>query len=201
MRASLSPSASLAVGLFLSVLGPQAPLRAEVVRPAPDFSLGPLAENGNASLKSQRGRPVILLMARSPDTGSFRSQMKEIASRFDRMSTRNVLVVAAFEQTPGPGDLHLVKSDVPVVVVPQGAEVCRQFGLNGKSAIALIGPDGNLDYQTSKTLTASKINQVIGNSFEFQHNPRRKPLSVPSGEREPAKQSKRGESTAPVEER
>lgn len=181
MRPSPSLRTRVATGLLLGLLSPTALLFAEVVRPAPDFSLGQLSEKGTASLKSQRGRPVILLLARSPETGSFRSQLKEIASRFDRLSTRNVLVVAAFEQTPEQGEFALVKSDVPVVVVPRGAEVCRQFGLTSKSAIALIGPDGNLDYQTSKILNASKINQVIGNSFEFQHNPRRKPLSLSSG--------------------
>jgi hypothetical protein len=161
-------------------------VRAEVVRPAPDFWLGPLSNTNSGStetLKGQRGRPVIVLLARSPETGAFRSQMKEIASRFDRLSTRNVLVVAAFEEVPSKGFSGLVQSDVPVVVAPKGAEVCRQFGLQtlgSKSAIALIGPDGNLDYMTAKILTASRISQVIGNSFQFQHDPKRKPLALPS---------------------
>lgn len=201
MRASYPFLPGLAAGLFWGAFSTLPLARAEVVRPAPDFSLGQLAESGNATLKSQRGRPVILLLARSPETGSFRSQMKEIAARFDRLSTRNVLVVAAFEQMTERGDFPLVKSDVPVVVVPRGAEVCRQFRLNTKSAIALIGPDGNLDYQTPKILNASKISQVIGNSFEFQHNPKRKPLILSTDDAEPAPQNKSGEATPPPEDR
>jgi hypothetical protein len=157
-------------------------MSAEVVRPAPDFWLGPLPGANGESLKGQRGRPVILLMARSPETSAFRTQMKEIAARFDRLSTRNVLVVAAFEQVPASGFDGVIKSNVPVVVAPKGAEICRLYSLQSKAAIALIGPDGNLDYITSKTLNASRITQIIGNSFEFQHDSKRRPpLSQPAG--------------------
>jgi hypothetical protein len=140
---------------------------AEVVRPAPDFTVGMLF-NGNASLKSLRGRPVILLLAQSPSSSGFRSQVKELAMGFDRLATRNVLIFAAFKE-PGP---DLVQTNMPVIVLPNGAEVCRAYKLQGKSAIALIGPDGNLDYQTDKFVTSSRVRQVIGNSFELQHRPK-----------------------------
>jgi hypothetical protein len=112
--------------------------------------------------------------------------MKEIAARFDRLSTRNVLVVAAFEKLPERGFDGLVRSDVPVVVAPQGGAVCRQYRLQGKSAIVLIGPDGNMDYMTSKILNASRISQVIGNSFEFQHDPKRRPYLSPDTAADPS---------------
>jgi hypothetical protein len=183
MHAHLRLCLRLASAAFFCAIYAGSPLRAEVVRPAPDFWLGPLPDGTPETLKGQRGRPVILLLARSPETGAFRSQIKEIASRFDRLSNRKVLIVAAFEETPARGFTGLVRSDVPVVVAPKGAEVCRQFGLNtlgAKAAIALIGPDGNLDYMTPKILNASRISQVIGNSYQFQHDPKRKPLSLPS---------------------
>ena len=140
---------------------------ADVVRPAPDFTVGMLF-NGNASLKSLRGRPVILLLAQSPSSSGFRSQVKELAMGFDRLATRNVLIFAAFKE-PGP---DLVQTNMPVIVLPNGAEVCRAYNLQSKSAVALIGPDGNLDYQTDKFVTASRVRQVIGNSYEFQHRPK-----------------------------
>jgi len=140
---------------------------AEVVRQAPDFVVGPLL-NGNASLKSLRGRPVILLLSQSPSSSGFRSQVKELALGFDRLATRNVLIFAAFKE-PGP---DLVQTNMPVIVLPNGVDVCRAYNLQGKSGIALIGPDGNLDYQTEKFLTASRVRQVIGNSYEFQHRPK-----------------------------
>jgi hypothetical protein len=140
---------------------------AEVVRQAPDFAVGTLL-NGNASLKSLRGRPIILLLAQSPSASGFRSQVKELALGFDRLATRNVLIFAAFKE-PGP---DLVQTNMPVIVLPNGIDVCRAYNLQGKSAIALIGPDGNLDYQTEKFLTASRVRQVIGNSYELQHRPR-----------------------------
>lgn len=168
---------SLAASILSGAFALPRPLRADVVRPAPDFWLGSLSGNENEFLKGQRGRPVILLLARSPETGGFRSQLKEIAARFDRLSTRNVLVVAAFEEIPAKGFNGLVASDVPVVVVPKGAEVCRQYSLGSKSAVVLIGPDGNLDYMTAKILNASRISQIIGNSFEFQHDPKNRNAS------------------------
>jgi hypothetical protein len=140
---------------------------AEVVREAPDFTVGPLM-SGNASLRSLRGRPVILLMAQSPSTNGFRSQVKELALGFDRLATRNVLIFAAFKE-PGP---DLVQTNMPVIVLPHGLDVCRAYNLKGNSGIALIGPDGNLDYQTEKFLTASRVRQVIGNSYELQHRPK-----------------------------
>jgi hypothetical protein len=140
---------------------------ADVVRPAPDFTVGMLF-NGNASLKSLRGRPVILLLAQSPSSSGFRSQVKELAMGFDRLATRNVLIFAAFKDS-GP---DLVQTNMPVIVLPNGPEVCRAYNLQGKSAIALIGPDGNLDYQTDKFVTSSRVRQVIGNSYEFQHRPK-----------------------------
>ena len=140
---------------------------AEVVRKAPDFAVGMLF-NGNASLRSLHGRPVILLLAQSPSTSGFRSQVKELAMGFDRLATRNVLIFAAFKE-PGP---DLVQTNMPVIVLPNGAEVCRAYNLQSKSAIALIGPDGNLDYQTEKFLTSSRVRQIIGNSYELQHLPK-----------------------------
>ena len=151
-----------AVCLMLCVIA-----SAEVVRQAPDFAVGPLL-NGNASLKSLRGRPIILLMAQSPATSGFRSQVKELALGFDRLATKNVLIFAAFRE-PGP---DLVQTNMPVIVLPHGSDVCRSYNLQGKSGIALIGPDGNLDYQTGKFLTASRVRQVIGNSYELQHRPK-----------------------------
>ena len=151
-----------AVCLALSMIA-----SAEVVRQAPDFTVGPLL-NSSASLKSLRGRPIILLMAQSPSISGFRSQVKELALGFDRLATRNVLIFAAFKE-PGA---DLVQTNMPVIVLPHGVDVCRAYNLQGKSGIALIGPDGNLDYQTEKFLTASRVRQVIGNSYELQHRPR-----------------------------
>jgi hypothetical protein len=161
---------------------------ADVVRPAPDFTVGMLF-NGNASLKSLRGRPVILLLAQSPSSSGFRSQVKELAMGFDRLATRNVLIFAAFKDS-GP---DRVQTNMPVIVLPNGPEVCRAYNLQGKSAIALIGPDGNLDYQTDKFVTSSRVRQVIGNSYEFQHRPK-------DGTNTPAQKSAETQSSAPPQD-
>jgi hypothetical protein len=161
---------------------------ADVVRPAPDFTVGMLF-NGNASLKSLRGRPVILLLAQSPSSSGFRSQVKELAMGFDRLATRNVLIFAAFKDS-GP---DRVQTNMPVIVLPNGPEVCRAYNLQGKSAIALIGPDGNLDYQTDKFVTSSRVRQVIGNSYEFQHRPK-------DGTNTPAPKSAETQSSAPPQD-
>ena len=44
----------------------------------------------------------------------------------------------------------------------------RRLHLKGDFAIVLVGPDGNIDYQTGKVLNMNRILEVMQNSYEIQ---------------------------------
>ncbi len=136
---------------------------ADVVRPAPQVAF-PSVDGAKLSLKSFRGQPIIVLLADASSRSALRTQIKEIEKAFDRLAIRKTLVAVALKDDDGTG-LH---SNIPLTVLPEGASACDAFQLKGKFAIALIGPDGNLDYQTDKILNINRILEVMQNSYEVQ---------------------------------
>ncbi len=139
----------------------------QIVRLAPDFSF-PGAGNKARSLRSLRGQPVVLLLAESPRTGAFRKQLERLRNSYSRFASRQTIFVAAFRQGEGP-----VKSDLPFVVANNGAAVAGAYAAQDDFNIAIIGKDGNVDYQTGKVLPAERIADIIQNSFVVQHEVRK----------------------------
>ena len=135
----------------------------EVVRPAPQVAF-PAVDGRARTLKSFAGQPMIVLLADSPKRGDFRTQLKEMEKSFDRLAVRKTVVAAAFKKAES-GEIH---SDIPVLTLPDGANVCAAFQMKGKFSIALIGPDGNLDYVTDNVLNINRILEVMQNSYEIQ---------------------------------
>ena len=136
---------------------------AEVVRPAPGIAFP--ADGGKPrTLASFKGQPLILLLADSPNRAAFKAQLKELAGSFDRLAIRSTVVAAGFKG----GDTSVVRSNVPLVLLPEGAAACAAFQLKGEFAIVLVGPDGNIDYQTGKVLNMNRILEVMQNSYEVQ---------------------------------
>ena len=136
---------------------------AGVVRPAPQVAFPPV--DGHArTLKSFLGQPMIVLLADSPKRGDFRTQLKEMEKSFDRLAIRKTVVAAAFK-SQGADEIY---SNIPVINLPEGAKVCDAFALKGNFAVALIGPDGNLDYITNNILNINRILEVMQNSYEIQ---------------------------------
>ena len=136
---------------------------AEVVRPAPGIAFP--ADGGTPrTLASFKGQPLILLLADSPNRAAFKAQLKELAGSFDRLAIRSTVVAAGFKG----GDTSVVRSNVPLVLLPEGAAACAAFQLKGEFAIVLVGPDGNIDYQTGKVLNMNRILEVMQNSYEIQ---------------------------------
>lgn len=158
-------AASLLLGLLpgLALTG-----SAEVVRPAPEVAFPP-HEGRPQTLRSFRGKPVVLLLAKSPKDGAFREQLKQLEESLDRLAIRSTVFAAAFQSD----DISRLNTSIPLVVLPKGAEACAAFQLRGKFAIALIGPDGNLDYQTDKVLNINRILEVMQNSFALQYRSRK----------------------------
>lgn len=112
---------------------------------------------------------MILLIAPSPRYGRVRSQMDRIWDYFRQITANKAVVLAAFTQEPGN-----VASNVPVAVVPDGADVAAAFGADpNRFTIAIIGKDGNIDLQSDEVQAGQRIIDVMVNSAPVQDQRRR----------------------------
>jgi len=142
---------------------PLATVDANVVRPAPDFLLA-----GGKSLRSLRGQPVVLLVAPSPRSRAFRSQVKKLEKDYRRFAAQNAVFVAAFtESSEG------LRSNIPFAIAPNGPEVAARYGLTGPFHLLVIGRDGNIDLRTSKVSGAYAVRDAILNNYTMQAASRR----------------------------
>ena len=151
--------------IALSLLFAMAAARAEVIRLAPDFTFPGIGKA--QSLKAVRGQPVVLIVAKSPKIGDFKSQVKRLREIYQQFASKQVLFVAAFTEEVGP-----VKSDIPFVIANNGGAVASAYSMPAKDKfnIIIIGKDGNVDYQTSKVIGAERVHDVIQNSYAVQAN-------------------------------
>lgn len=138
-----------------------------VVRPAPDFGFTGIA--GKKSLRSLRGQPVVVILAKSAKTRAFRKQLARIKTIYNEFASRGTVFVCAFDEDEGK-----VPSDIPFVVASAGPSVTQAYGMTDGFGIAIIGRDGNLDLLTDKVLPAFRIREVIQNSFEVQNDVRKR---------------------------
>ena len=135
---------------------------AAVVRLAPDFSWDGVG-NKHASLRSLRGQPVVLIVAKSAKEKIFRKQASRLKEIYQEFASRNVIFVAAFEEEGG-----IVPSDVPFIIASNGAKIAADYQVEGNFGVIVIGTDGNVDMQTSKLIPASRIRDVVINSYVMQ---------------------------------
>jgi peroxiredoxin len=151
----------LTLTLIVTIL---ATASAVVVRLAPDFALSSVAGKGR-SLKSFRGQPVVLVIAKSPKDGDFKQQAKFFKEIYQVFASKQVVFIAAFTEHNDP-----ITSEIPFVVAENGAAVAGAYGVVDKFNIVIIGKDGNVDYQTKKVLPPERVHDVIQNSYEIQAN-------------------------------
>ena len=137
-----------------------------VVALAPDFTFA--APGKNRSLRSLRGQAVVIVFARDAGNRALRKQLDELAPLYQELASKRVIFIAALAQGDGP-----VRSDIPFVIANDGASVIGRFGVPEKFAIAIIGPDGNIDYQTGNVLPGGRVRDVIQNSFTIQDTARK----------------------------
>lgn len=164
---SRSLTAALAVACACALAAAAPPAHAKAIRPAPNFTwLGPAHRS---SLRAVSGQPVVLLIARSARSGAFKKQVKNLREIYQQFAARGVVfAVAVREGEP------TVRSNIPFAVAADPAGVAAAYGCgDGKFALAVIGKDGNLDYQTGKPQTAQRLRDVIQNSFAVQAAGRR----------------------------
>lgn len=141
---------------------------AEVARLAPDFSL----QSGGgkrATLKGLRGQPVVLMVAKSANDHLFRKQAKRLKEMYQQFASRNVVFVAAFQEEGGR-----IPSDVPFVIAGNAAKIAADYQVEGPFCLIVIGKDGNVDLQTSRLVPASRIYDVVRNSYTAQAEQRKK---------------------------
>ncbi len=144
-----------------------ASLFAEVVHPAADFTF-PGIGNRNASLRGLRGQAVVLVMTDKPEARAFKKQLRNLEDIYQQFASKQVIFVAALRSGEGP-----IKTDIPFSIANNGAAVATAYGFERGFAIAIIGKDGNVDYQTTKVCTGERVRDVVQNSFAVQ-SPARK---------------------------
>ena len=134
---------------------------AEVVRPAPGFTLAAGKTLGNG-----KGQPVILLIAPSPRSAAFREQVRRIEAVYQQFAARNAVFVAAFTKTAAP--LQKIPASFPLAIAANGPQIAADYGFDGHFGIHVIGRDGNLDLTSAKVIPASRIMDMILNNAEQQ---------------------------------
>jgi peroxiredoxin len=138
-----------------------------VVRPAPEFAWSSVAGKVRR-LRDLRGQPVVLVFATGPAAKDFTRQVKQITRQYRLLAARNTLFFVAFTKETGV----ITRSDVPFIVLPDPEAVADEYQV-GDFGIAIIGPDGNLDYATDRVIPGQRILDVINNSFQVQVQQRR----------------------------
>jgi len=132
-----------------------------VVRMAPNFTWAGAPKL--SSLRSLKGQPVVLLIARSPREGAFRKQAANLQKIYQQFANRGAVFAAAFTEDNG-----VIRSNIPFVTASNGAQVAADYGAKPGFTIVIIGKDGNVDYETTKVLPASRVHDVIQNSYAVQ---------------------------------
>ena len=143
------------------------PLQSEVVHEAPTFNWTD-ATGSAKQLKSLRGQPVVLVIAKSPRQWAFRSQVGQLQKIYERFAAEKVLCVAAFS-----GEQDIIRSNIPFLTVPDGPGTATAYEVPEGFAIAVIGTDGNLDCFSTRVLPAQRIFDIIENSYTKQKQLRR----------------------------
>lgn len=142
-------------------------LHAAPVRVAPDFTILGAGDRAR-SLKSFRGQSVILVISDSRKRGAFRKQLKYLEEIYQQFASKGVIIVAAVPES----DVRL-PSNIPVARATNAGAVNAAYGVEKGFQIAIIGSDGNLDYQTGKVLPPERVRDVIQNSFAVQASARK----------------------------
>jgi len=140
-------------------------LEANVVRPAPNFAWTD-STGKNQQLSKFKGQPVVILISPSPLSWRFRSQVGQLQGVYERLATAQAIVVAAFTSEGGR-----IRSNIPFVNAADGPGVAALYYPNlpvGRSAVAIVGRDGNLDFIGERVLSGQRVLDIINNSFVNQ---------------------------------
>ena len=119
-------------------------------------------------LRDVRGHPVVLVFAENPNQRLFIRQIKELNRRARQLQARYTLFFVAFTRETG----LVTRTDIPFVILPDPGSVADAYRV-GDFGIAVISPDGNVDYATDRLVRGQKVLDVIVNSYQAQVQARR----------------------------
>jgi peroxiredoxin len=143
------------------------PPNPSVPRPAPDFLWSGV--NGKVRrLRDLRGHPIVLIFAENPSEREFIKQIRELNRRSKQLATQYTLFFVAFTRETG----LVTRTDIPFVILPDPGSVADAYRV-GDFGIAIISPDGNVDYATDHVITGQRVLDVIVNSYAAQVHARR----------------------------
>lgn len=143
--------------------------QAAAIHLAPEFTFIGAGEKAR-SLRSLRGQPVVVIIADTARSGALKKQLKNLESVYQELASKGAVFVAAIVKGDDP-----IPSNIPVAIASNGAAVAGSYGVAKGFQIAIIGRDGNLDYQTNKVLPPERVRDVIQNSYEVQVSARKQP--------------------------
>jgi hypothetical protein len=158
----LAPALAALAFIALVLCAFPAPARANVVAPAPEFAWINAAGKAESASKF-RNQPVVVLIAPSPRSWSFRSQVGQLQRVYQRLGATGAVAVAAFTKEGGT-----IRSNIPFAIATDGPRVAALFGIERGFAIAVLGKDGNIDALSTSVLSGQRILDIIGNSFVVQ---------------------------------
>ncbi len=132
------------------------------VRPAPNLALsaGNASDPAAQSINDLRGLPVILLLTDSPKNDAFLRQIREIEKAAERFAIRKTVFATGIVSAPDA----TIKTTLPLRRLAAADQAFQLLQIKDRHAIVLLGPDGNIDYQTAKVLSANRILEVLQNS-------------------------------------
>jgi hypothetical protein len=155
--------------LLLALILLAHPAIAEVVRQTPDLAWVD-STGAKKSLVSLRGKPIVVLIAKSPRQWAFRSQVGQLQKIYERFAAQGLVCIVAFSEEQG-----VIRSNIPFLHVPNGVAAAAAYDAPPKGfAIAIIGEDGNLDYISNRVVPAQRIYDIVDNSYVRQMQLRRK---------------------------
>ncbi len=137
-----------------------------VVVPAPDVTWR--QQGGLRHLSSLQGQPVLLLIAPSPKSWDFYRQLNALKGNYEHLAAQHLICLAAFTEEEGQ-----IRSNIPFITVEHGPAVGAAYSAANHFALAVIGPDGNLDCFSTHVLAGQRIEDLIDASYVNQIKMRR----------------------------
>lgn len=159
----------------LTTLPPVTKASATVVRPAPDLTFR--SANSTKSLSSLRGHPILLLLGDKASRSRVTDQAQLLEGFYSKLAARKMIFLSAFTD---PTD-NQVRSNVPFTPVEDPLATVASYkalaqastGSPQTPTVAIIGPDGNVDYIGEKLLSGERVREIMLNNHSVQTKSRR----------------------------
>lgn len=109
-----------------------------------------------------------MLIAPSPKSWDFYRQLNALKGNYEHLAAQHLICFAAFTEEEGS-----IRCNIPFITVEHGAAVGAAYKTTNHFALAVIGPDGNLDCFSTHVLAGQRIEDLIDASYVNQVKMRR----------------------------